>query len=322
MNRNLIKHKSEINLAGINLSCFILEDGARVLSSRSMENALKMVDKNSQQKKEPWLKKYLSQKSLQPFIYKERKLNHYDPIICYDGNKEIHGYEATRLVDFCDGMLEARKNIELDKRQKIVAERCETLVRAFAKVGIIALIDEATGYQYKREKTELQAILKTFVSDEILKWQKTFHEDFYKQIFRLWNIPFTAKIIRKKPRLIGWLTNELIYNNMPENSFISDEPSETLKKNENDYSHRLHQSLTPLGKENLKKVFYSAETLASISKSWNKFTRLMKEKYHPERDLPFIDLEAIDNEEQETEFDELLRVLLSTPPIRKKREVK
>ena len=48
----------------------------------------------------------------------------------------------------------------------------------------------------------------------------------------------------------------------------------------------------------------------------------MKEKYHPERDLPFIDLEAMDSKEQETDFDQMLKVLLNTPPIRRKREVK
>jgi len=73
------------------------------------------------------------------------------------------------LADICDGMLEARKSIELDARQKLVAEQSEILLRSFAKVGIIALIDEATGYQYEREEVELQAILKTYISEEILK---------------------------------------------------------------------------------------------------------------------------------------------------------
>ena len=83
------------------------------------------------------------------------------------------------------------------------------MVRSLAKVGIIALVDEATGYQYDREKLELQAILKLFISDEILEWQKTFHLGFYKEIFRLWNIPFTPENIKKKPPFVGMLTNEL-----------------------------------------------------------------------------------------------------------------
>ena len=66
-------------------------------------------------------------------------------------------------------MLEARKNIHLSPRQRIIADQCEILLRSFAKIGIIALIDEATGYQYEREQAELQAILKAFISEEVLK---------------------------------------------------------------------------------------------------------------------------------------------------------
>jgi hypothetical protein len=164
-----VKYKSE-KLAGFDLPCYVLEDGTRVLSGRGMQDALKMVDEvdEGSQKSGTRLKRYLSQKSLNLFIYKGKKADHYDPIICYERGQKIHGYEATRLVDFCDGILEARKYIELDKRQKIIAAQCEILVRSFAKVGIIALIDEATGYQKVREKT-LQEILKLYISEEILK---------------------------------------------------------------------------------------------------------------------------------------------------------
>lgn len=103
------------------------------------------------------------------------------------------------LFDLCDGFLEARKNIELNSRQKKIADQCEILLRSFAKVGIIALIDEATGYQYAREKTALQIVLKAFISDEILKWQHTFQLLFYKEIFKLWDVPFTPEKIRRKP---------------------------------------------------------------------------------------------------------------------------
>jgi len=142
----------------------------------------------------------------------------------------------------------------------------EKLIKHTSKISLVE-IDKPT-YRYEKEKAELQKILKWFVSNETLKWQKTFQTEFYKEIFRLCNIPFTAENIRKKPRFVCWATNELIYKNMPENSFVSDELKEkTLKKNGNDYNHKLHQSLTPLGKENLKKVIYSVETLASISKN-------------------------------------------------------
>jgi|SRR5437764_178463 len=164
-----VKYKSE-KLAGFKLPCYVLEDGTRVLSTAGMQDALKMTDEDDQQKSGTRLGRYLGQKSLQPFIYGEKEPGHYDPIVCYDGEKKINGFEATKLVDFCDAMLEARNHIELSPRQAIIAEQCEILVRSFAKVGIIALIDEATGYQYERERDELQnqlqKILGLYVSDK------------------------------------------------------------------------------------------------------------------------------------------------------------
>ena len=143
-----VKHKGELDLAGYKIPCYVLEDGTRVLSGRGMADALKMVDEvKGKEKAGNILKKYLAQKSLEPFIYKEKKPEHFDPIICYIGGTKTHGYEATFLVDICDAFLEARKSIHLSPRQEIIADQCEILVRVFAKVGIIALIDEATGYQ-------------------------------------------------------------------------------------------------------------------------------------------------------------------------------
>jgi hypothetical protein len=41
------------------------------------------------------------------------------------------------------------------------------LTRAFAKVGIIALVDEATGYQEVRDRHALEAILDRFLRKEL-----------------------------------------------------------------------------------------------------------------------------------------------------------
>jgi len=57
----------------------------------------------------------------------------------------------------------------LPKRQEIIAEQCEILIRALAKVSIIALVDEATGYQRVRGEFELQKMLKAYISEETLE---------------------------------------------------------------------------------------------------------------------------------------------------------
>jgi P63C domain len=315
-----VKYKGELDLAGFKLPCYVLEDGTRVLSGRGMANALRMAGEVEKGKEKPGniLRKYLSQKSLKPFIYKEKNPEHFDPVVCYIGGTKTHGYEATILVDICDAFLEARKSTHLSPRQKIIADQCEILVRSFAKVGIIALIDEATGYQKEREET-LQAILKLYISEEILKWQKTFHNEFYEQIFRLWNLPFTPENMNKRPSFIGILTNKLIYENLPKGSFVLEKLKEKTPKTKGGHlRYRLHQSLTEMGREELKKAIYTLVAYARISKDKNKFLRLMEESRHLQKPLPYIDIDAMDDKDlvivKESEFNKAVKVLLKTPP--------
>jgi hypothetical protein len=320
--KRIVKASGNLPIGNINLPCYVLDDGTRVISGRGMQDILKLVDEEkpkSGQKAGTRLSRFFGYSNLKPFIFNENDPDHFEPIICYHGNTKINGYEATLLVDICNGVLEARKQgVKLTERQNIIAQQCEILVRSFAKIGIIALIDEATGYQYDREKRELQAILKVFISDEILKWQETFQLSFYKEIFRLWNIPFTAENIKRKPLFIGKLTNELVYKNLPKGTFVLDKLKEKTPKTEaGNYKYRLHQSLTPeVGKEALKKVIYSIETLAAISENKTKFKRLVQDRYG-QRQIPFEDLEERTETkkiEQPTNFDKTLKGLLSVPP--------
>ena len=205
-----IKYKGEIKLDGLVIPCYILEDGTRVLSGSAMQDVLKLQE-DSPTKSGTRLARYLSQKSLNPFIYKDKEDGHFDPIICYDGSMKINGYEAGILIDICEGFLDARNNINLSVRQEIIAKQCEILVRAFAKVGIIALIDEATGYQYDRERDALQVVLQAYISEGLQKWQRTFPDIFYYEIFRLQKWDYTVSGIKKRPGVIGRWTTELVY---------------------------------------------------------------------------------------------------------------
>ena len=104
-----ITHEGEIVLGGATIPCYVLEDGTRILSSMAMQNALKMSTEGG---------RFLEQKSLEPFIYKEKTSANYAPIICYKVNQKINGHEATTLADICDTFLEARKTITLSPRRQ------------------------------------------------------------------------------------------------------------------------------------------------------------------------------------------------------------
>src|SRR5690606_18024076 len=101
------------------------------------------------------------------------------------------GIEASALPQICDVWLKAREAGVLTETQKSVAQRAEILMRALAHIGVVALVDEATGYQEVRDRLALQSILDKFLAKELAAWAKRFPDEFYKEIFRLrswkWN---------------------------------------------------------------------------------------------------------------------------------------
>jgi len=221
----------------------------------------------------------LTQKTLKEFIYSDKEPGHFEPIICYKGSAKINGFEATVLADICDGFLEARKKIHLSPRQQIISDQCEILIRGFARVGIIALVDEATGYQYDREKDELQKVLSAYIAKELLPWQKRFPDEFYQEIFRLNKWDYTVNGIQKRPGVIGTWTKKLIYNLLP-NGVLEELENKTPKSAAGNKTARLHQSLTlDIGDPHLEKQLISVITLMNISDSWKEFLNNFGKKF-------------------------------------------
>jgi hypothetical protein len=289
--KRMVKHDGELDLNGFKIPCYVLDDGTRILSARAMQSALKMVDDSDGKKTAGTrLVRHLSQKSLKPYIFKEKTLDHFEPIVCYNGDAKINGYEATILADICDGFLEARKHINLSARQQKIAEQSEILLRAFARIGIIALVDEATGNQYEREKDELQKILRAYISEELLPWQKRFPDNFYKELFRLNGWDFTVTGIKKRPGVIGTWTNKLIYEQLPK-GVLDELKKKTPKSESGNYTARFFQSLTPdTGDPHLTAQINQIVTLFMLSDNmkdmWSKFQKL-KDRQAGQLELPF-----------------------------------
>lgn len=322
---NEIKHEGELSLGEVKVTCYILSDGTRVLSTAGMQRALGVIGNEPNQRSSGRLDEILTSKAVKASISTNYDASIFKPILCYKGRKKISAYPATMLPEICELMLKVRDyakqtGVELGERQKAVISHSDLLIRSLAKVGIIALVDEATGYQYERERFELQAILKVFISPEILDWQGTFHLGFYKEIFRLWDIPFTVQNIKRKPPFIGILTSELIYKNLPKGSFVLKElKNKTPKTDAGNYKVRLHQSLTPFGREELKKVLYTVESLGVLSNTKKEFRRLVENRYGQKTiEFPnWNEIEDVKPSMKLTDLDNKLKGLLSVPPPNK-----
>ena len=128
--------------------------------------------------------------------------------------KVQEGYDATILPLVSDLYLKAREGGKLSKAQEGTAKKAEIMVRSLAKVGIIALVDEATGHQRDRAKDALAKILESFVAKELQPYIKTFPSDYYEQLFRLRNLSYPPEVSNFRPQYFGKLTNDIIYKRL------------------------------------------------------------------------------------------------------------
>lgn len=204
------------------LACAVLEDGTRVFSMRGLNRALgsgrtgtKPRDVGNGALKLPPI---LASRSLQPYIDAELAARLSEPIEYQPkhGGRTAHGYEATLLPKMCYVLLDAHKDKALRSNQQHLAAAAEILVRGFAHVGIVALVDEATGYQEVRDRIALQAILEKYLTDEWAKWTKTFPDEYYQELFRLRGIPYPppGKHTNWRPGYVGHWTNDIVYSRL------------------------------------------------------------------------------------------------------------
>jgi hypothetical protein len=289
------KYSGELDLNGFKISCSVLDDGTRVIVNRSLANALGIKGSGAywqkkKSKKSALLPEYLSAQYLKPFISEELLLKVSNPIPYINNSGiETEGVPADILADICDIYIKANEKGALSDN-KSVAENAYNILLAFSKVGIIALVDEATGYQYDREKDELQKILKAYISEELLPWQKRFPDVFYKELFRLngWN--FTIQDIRKRPGVIGTWTKKLVYEQLPK-GVLEELMVKTPKNESGKLRAKLHQHLTlDIGEPNLTQQLNQIITLFQLSDNmknmWDNFNKL-KLRQSGQLEIPF-----------------------------------
>ncbi len=230
-----------LKIGDIEIPCYVLEDGTRVLSQRGVVGGLGM-SYGSRASGADRLSAFLGGKAISTFVNKELAMLIEAPIKFKSslGGSVVFGYPATIIADICEAVLEARNAGVLQKQQLHIAHQCEILVRGFARVGIIALVDEATGYQKDRAKDELARILEAFVAKELQPYMKTFPADFYEQLFRLRGLPYPPENPKFRPQYFGLLTNDIVYERIAPG--LLEELKRLAKKDEK--KAHLHRRLT------------------------------------------------------------------------------
>lgn len=272
-------HIGELKIGDLTLPCAVLPDGSRLISQSGITTAFGPVVGGYQLRKKVdeehvgALPPFLSATSLKPFVDNDLRTLVSCPKKYKDprGGPLRLGVDASLLPRICEVWLKAQDARALTKNQTAVAERANILMRGLAHVGIISLVDEATGFQRDREKDALAKILEAFVAKELQPYLKTFPADYYENLFRLYQLPYPPGGNKSwRPAFFGHITNDVVYSRLaPE---LLPELKRMASKAEK--KARLHQWLTQeAGHPKLREHLSSVVTIMKLSKTADEFKR-------------------------------------------------
>ena len=262
-----------LKIGEIEIPCYVLEDETRVLSQGGFGRALGRRGGPKTGHNDVFkLPVFIGAKNLKPFVSNDL-ITSSQPIQfkAATGGIVATGYRATLLPQACEVYLAARDAGALLSSQNHIAAQAEILIRGLATVGIIALVDEATGYEHIKVRRNLAIILEQFIAKELQPWTKTFPYEFYEQIFRLKEWPGPDGV--KRPSVIGHYTNDLVYERLAPRVL-----EELRKRNPVQLSgsrrNRHHQWFTPdIGHPKLKEHLAAVIALMRAAPNWIIFQR-------------------------------------------------
>jgi len=297
-------HAGVLPIADTQIGCGVLDNGIRVLSTRGVTRAFggrktgagakTGADSNGA----PQLPPFLASAAIRPFISDDLLARLISPIEYRPkvGGRSAFGYEARLLPDICRVVLSARRAGALKHNQAKYADAAETLLNGLADVGIIALVDEATGYQADRAKDELMKILEAYISKALLPWTQRFPDDFFKELYRLHGWQFREGN-KRGPRVVGRLIRKLVYEQLPRGVLQELEAKNpTLPSGWRRYKH--HQFLTQdIGNPHLNSQVASVMTLMRVSDKKKQFFRLFDKAFSPNSRQP--ELPGLSDDENE-----------------------
>lgn len=274
--------ETPLMIGNIAVDCYVLEDGTRVLTQESFLTSLGRAAKakggHGVRTAVDNLPPFLAAANLKPLIDKEISKSTTPIEFLTPAGARVFGYPAELLPEVCRVYLSARDEGALLQSQEHIAARADMLVRALASIGIVALVDEATGYQEVRDKKALSALLDKYLLQEFAKWAKRFPDNFYKEMFRLrgWTYP---SISGGKPGVVGKYTMDIVYQRLAP-GLVKELESRNPKEETGRRKATHHQWLTEdVGHPALSEHIHAVTGLMRAADDWEQFKRMLDRSF-------------------------------------------
>lgn len=285
---------STLKIGNMELPCAVLENRTPVvfytnvtkILGRGMGGKTRRLAKKSGTQ----LPEFLWSVPLEPFISASLRVSLNNPILVRSRGGLRKALDATLIPEICEVWLDASKAGKLQDSQKHIVDNADILLRGFARVGITALIYEATDYEKIKGRDELEKILEAYIAKELMPWTRMFPDEFYEYMFKLRGWQYNPLSV-KRPKLVGKLTNHLIYEQLPKGVL-----DDLRKKNPvmpNGYrKHKFFQFLTTdIGNPHLANQIIAVTTLFRVATSWPNFERMFNRRFSPQKEMIFPELE-------------------------------
>lgn len=295
MSLPVAEHTGEIRIGSVVLPCAVLQDGTHLLTQRGVFEAIGRTGKSSgtPEGTTSVLPVFLRSYRLNPFISDELRAASVPikfRLRTPKNESNALGFKAEILPLTCQVFIEAYNAGALSKMQIHIAEKCMSLVKGFAIIGIIALIDEATGYQEIRDRKALQEILDKYLRKEYAAWAKRFPDDFYQQIFRLRGWQWRG-MKPNRPGAVANYTKDLVYARLAPGVLAELERLNPIDSGRRGAKH--HQWLTSdVGHPALQAHLYGIIAIMRGSTTWEHAKRMVQRAYpkvNTTLELPFPD---------------------------------
>jgi len=284
-----------LRIGDVEIECYVLDDDTRVLTQASFLLALGRHRRaNVRRERNADLPAILQGKAINPFITDMIREKGKPITFKLPTGGRASGYNAELLPEVCEVYLKARDADALPYQQQHIAKQAEIIMRGLAAVGIIALVDEATGYQELRANNALAKILEAFIAKELQGWVQTFPADFYRELFRLRGLDYPHATVQR-PQYFGHLTNDIVYKRLAP-GVLNELKSVTPRDESGRRKHKYFQRLTSnVGYPKLREHLGSVVTLMKLSNDYRDFSTKL-DRIHPRigdtMPLPFDDYPA------------------------------
>jgi hypothetical protein len=278
-------HVGTMQIADQEIACAVVDGGVRLINQGTLLTALG----RNRRPKSAGGATVLFAANLQPFISPdlEAALRESITYVTPTGGRAL-GFKAELLPQVCEVYLDARAAGKLLKSQTNAGHAADILMRGLARVGVVALVDEATGYQEVRARQELQRILEAYVQAELRPWMKTFPDEFFREIYRLQGWDYRPGTSKRTP-YVGVLVNKYVYAQLPPG--VLDELRSLNPRNEHgNRPRRFHQFLTAdTGNAHLDRQISTVTTLMRIARDKQDFEDLFERAFPPTQPrLPLV----------------------------------